>query len=126
LRQVASSSIFKYIDAHVGSLWTLGADAPTSSPENSCPRQARQLPIDGIDPIGSQEGAAADAVGQICNVVAGYFKARMGFGDKCGLSMPTAVSATNFRICSQREDFEIRLPSLYERELVLVSLAIRL
>lgn len=76
-------------------------------------------------PAAEADAQKADALGEISNIVAGYFKAKIGLGDKCVLSVPTVVTGTNYRICSQQEDLQIRLPFLYERVLALVSLDIR-
>lgn len=74
-----------------------------------------------------QEAAAqrSDAVGEICNIVAGYFKAKIGHGEGCLLSVPTVVIGTNYRICSLREELQIKLPLLYESEAALITLDIR-
>jgi chemotaxis protein CheX len=67
----------------------------------------------------------SDAVGEICNIVAGYFKAKIGHGEGCLLSVPTVVMGTNYKICSLREELQIKLPLLYESETALITLDIR-
>jgi len=57
----------------------------------------------------SPEEAAAqhcDAVGEICNIVAGHFKAKIGLGDKCMLSVPTVITG---------RDYQLRPPARGER-----------
>jgi len=39
--------------------------------------------------------ASADALGEICNIIAGYFKAKVGLGDACQLSVPTIIVGQN-------------------------------
>ncbi|MGC1373327.1 MAG: chemotaxis protein CheX [Candidatus Sulfotelmatobacter sp.] len=67
----------------------------------------------------------SDALGEICNIVAGYFKAKIGFGGNCVLSVPTVVVGTNYKICSQREDLRIKVPLRYESASALVSLDVK-
>src|ERR1700685_4846796 len=45
---------------------------------------SKMLGISPGDP--GAEKAASDAVGEVCNVVAGYFQAKIGLGDKGSLS----------------------------------------
>ena len=77
--------------------------------------------------IPAEEAAAqkCDAVGEICNIVAGYFKAKIGLGDKCMLSVPTVLAGTNYQIQSRKEDVRLELPLLYEREPLWIALDIR-
>ncbi|MGA7696901.1 MAG: chemotaxis protein CheX [Candidatus Sulfotelmatobacter sp.] len=76
----------------------------------------------------SPEEAAAqkcDAVGEICNIVAGYFKAKIGLGDKCMLSVPTVLAGNDYKIHSRSEDDRLEFPLLYESEPVWIALEIR-
>jgi chemotaxis protein CheX len=68
----------------------------------------------------------ADAIGEICNMVGGYFKANIGLGEACVLSVPAVVVGKDYKICSLRQDSQIKLPLIYERESALVALDIRL
>jgi chemotaxis protein CheX len=66
-----------------------------------------------------------DAVGEICNIVAGYFKAKIGLGERCMLSVPTVLAGTNYQIRSRSDDVVIEIPLLYEREPLWIALHIR-
>lgn len=66
-----------------------------------------------------------DAVGEICNIVAGYFKAKIGLGDQCMLSVPTVLAGKDYRIHSRGEDVRMELPLLYESEPIWIALEIR-
>ncbi|MGA6981385.1 MAG: chemotaxis protein CheX [Candidatus Sulfotelmatobacter sp.] len=74
-----------------------------------------------------EEAAAqkADAVGEICNIIAGYFKAKIGLGDQCSLSVPTVLSGTNYQIHSPGKTTHLGLPLLYENEVIWIGLDIR-
>jgi chemotaxis protein CheX len=49
--------------------------------------------------LGEAQSHALDAIGEMCNVIAGNFKHHVdGLGDGCSLSPPTIVEGTRFRI----------------------------
>lgn len=83
---------------------------------------SQMLGISADDP--NSQKAACDALGEICNIVAGYFKARIGLGDKCMLSVPTIVMGQDYRFQSRDsyERLEVRL--LYEGETLWAALEI--
>lgn len=66
-----------------------------------------------IDERGWQE-TACDAVGEICNVIAGSFKARVGSGETCKLTLPMVVMGGEYRIHSLGSKERIELHLLYE------------
>jgi chemotaxis protein CheX len=70
------------------------------------------------------EIAAFDALGEICNIVAGYFKAKVGLGDACMLSVPTIISGQDYRFCSPQAYERLELPILYERDVLRATLEI--
>ena len=83
---------------------------------------SQMLGISADDP-GSQK-AACDALGEICNIVAGYFKARIGLGDKCMLSVPMIVVGKDYKFRSREsyERMEVRL--FYEGQALAATLEI--
>ncbi|HUK25422.1 MAG TPA: chemotaxis protein CheX [Terriglobales bacterium] len=66
-----------------------------------------------------------DAVGEVCNIVAGHFKAKVGLGDKCMLSVPTVITGGDYRILPPAGGERLKLPLLYAGEPVWISLDIR-
>ena len=76
--------------------------------------------------ISMEESAAQkfDAVGEICNMVAGNFKHKIGYADKCMLTVPTVVMGGNYRIHS-RAGQRMECPVIYEGESVWLALDIR-
>jgi chemotaxis protein CheX len=65
-----------------------------------------------------------DAVGEICNMVAGNFKNKIaGLGDGCMLSVPTVVTGTEYDLHSMVDD-EMHIIFLFEGEPILLSLEI--
>ncbi|MGB8013230.1 MAG: chemotaxis protein CheX [Terriglobales bacterium] len=67
-----------------------------------------------------------DAVGEICNMVAGNFKAKInGLGDNCMLSVPTVISGDNYTTHSLAIGSRMEVPLLFEGEPVWFSLETR-
>lgn len=76
--------------------------------------------------ISMEESAAQkfDAVGEVCNMVAGNFKHKIRYADKCMLTVPTVVIGGNYRIHS-RAGQRLECPLMYEGEPVWLALDIR-
>ena len=65
-----------------------------------------------------------DAVGEICNMVAGNFKNKIaGLGDGCMLSVPTVITGTEYSLHSMVND-EIHTVLLFEGEPIFLSLEV--
>jgi len=71
--------------------------------------------------ISSDEAAAQklDAIGEVCNIVAGHFKHKIGYGDQCTLTVPTVIIG-----CLAARDC-LEFPATYDSETVGVALDIR-
>lgn len=56
----------------------------------------------------SLDDMVKDAIGEICNMVAGAWKGKHpGFASSCMLSTPTVVTGTNYQLHTQRPEFRI-------------------
>jgi len=77
----------------------------------------------GIDPDnGGPE--VWDAMGEICNMVAGNFKNKIsGLGDGCMLSVPTVITGGDYNLRSPVNE-EFRTVLLFEGEIVVLSLEV--
>jgi chemotaxis protein CheX len=75
------------------------------------------------DDPGTKE-AACDAVGEICNIVAGDFKSRIGLGDACKLSLPTIIVGQDYRFHSGGKYERLEFPLVYDGETLCISLEI--
>lgn len=69
------------------------------------------------------EKAAGDALGEICNIVAGYFKAKIGLGDACMLSVPTIVSGEDYHFHSHAYE-RMELALLFEGDTLRATLEV--
>jgi len=79
----------------------------------------------GLEP-GNVGAEMADALGEVCNMVAGNFKNKIsGMGDGCMLSVPTVITGTDYRLYSNADSPGIEVRLLFEGKLILVSLQIR-
>ena len=66
----------------------------------------------------------ADAVGEICNMVAGHFKAKIGHEATCLLSIPSVIMGKDYRVHSDRCS-KIEAAMLFGGEPILISLDVR-
>ncbi len=65
-----------------------------------------------------------DALGEICNMVAGNFKNKIaGLGDGCMLSAPTVITGADYSLHAMFND-EVRTVLLFEGEPVVLSLEV--
>jgi chemotaxis protein CheX len=78
----------------------------------------------GID----AEKAAAemwDAMGEICNMVAGNFKNKIsGLGDGCMLSVPTVITGGDYSCHSMGNATTLQVNFLFEEERIIVAIEI--
>ncbi len=77
----------------------------------------------GIDP--EKAGPEMwDAVGEVCNMVAGNFKNKItGLGDSCMLSVPTVITGSEYNLHSMVND-EMHTILLFDGEPVVLSLEV--
>ena len=78
----------------------------------------------GIDP--DQAGPERwDAVGEVCNMIAGNFKNKIsGLGDGCMLSVPTVITGADYSLHSLADNGPIRATMLFEGEPVVLALEV--
>ena len=67
------------------------------------------VPLDKVGP------EISDALGEICNMVAGNFKNKIaGLGDGCMLSPPTVITGTDYDLHSLANSAEFEIRMLFE------------
>jgi len=77
-------------------------------------------------PISEAASHMSDAIGEICNMVAGNFKAKLnGMQDKCMLSVPTIITGGDYQLFSVAVADRIELPFLFDGDAVWIGLEIR-
>jgi chemotaxis protein CheX len=68
----------------------------------------------------------SDALGEVCNMIAGNFKNKIsGMGDGCMLSVPTVITGTDYSLHSQVDSPGLEVRLLFEGKPIVVSLQIR-
>jgi len=77
-------------------------------------------------PIAEAASHLSDAIGEICNMAAGNFKAKLhGMEDKCMLSVPTIITGGDYQLFSVAVGDRIELPFLFDGESVWIALEVR-
>ncbi len=92
-----------------------------------CSMRSAALIVSQMLGVSVEEVAAlkCDAVGEICNMLAGHFKAKIGLGDRCQLSLPTVLVGKDYQIRSPGKDFRMALSMIYQGEPLSITLDIR-
>jgi chemotaxis protein CheX len=83
---------------------------------------SRMLSV-ALDDVGPD---VADALGEVCNMIAGNFKNKIpGLGNRCLLSPPTVVSGSNYDLHSLAVSPALEVKLRFEGLPILVSLHVR-
>jgi chemotaxis protein CheX len=66
-----------------------------------------------------------DALGEICNMIAGNFKARVeGLREQCMLSVPTVITGQDYSLHSLAEDDRLEVALLFQNESIILRLEV--
>jgi len=76
-------------------------------------------------PLTDAASHQSDAIGEICNMVAGSFKAKINLEDKCMLSVPTVITGEDYQLHSVAAGDRIELFFVYEGEPLWIGLEVR-
>jgi chemotaxis protein CheX len=75
-----------------------------------------------VEKVGAE---MSDALGEICNMIAGNFKNKIsGLGDGCMLSPPTVITGSDYSTYSLADSPGIEAPLLFEGMPMMISLQI--
>jgi len=75
-------------------------------------------------PVEEAVAQNCDAIGEICNMVAGQFKAKIGFEAECLLTVPTVITGSDYRVHSAAQGTRLEVPALYNGEPLSLALDI--
>jgi len=68
----------------------------------------------------------SDALGEVCNMIAGNFKNKIsGLSEGCMLSVPTVITGTDYSLHSQADSPGLEVRLLFEGMPIAISLQIR-
>jgi chemotaxis protein CheX len=90
----------------------------------SCSAKSATLMASKMLGAAAHEGSreVLDALGEICNMVAGNFKNKIaGLGDGCLLSVPTVVTGKNYSLHSLADIAPLEVKLLFEGMLIIIS-----
>jgi len=78
------------------------------------------------EPVQSTDSTQlCDAVGEICNMVAGNFKARIeGLQEKCMLSVPTVITGQDYSLHSLADDDRLEVVLGFQGETIVLRLEV--
>lgn len=66
-----------------------------------------------------------DAVGEVCNMIAGNFKNKVtGMGDTCMLSVPTVITGADYSLHAPADSGKIQITLLFEESPLIISLEV--
>jgi len=111
------------LTAVVGIAGAMRANFILRCSQQAATRLASQMLGISPDDPGSAK-AASDALGEICNVLAGDFKAKIGYGEACMLSVPTVVTGRDYHFRSRNTHERLELKVAYESDVLLTALEI--
>jgi chemotaxis protein CheX len=75
-----------------------------------------------IDEAAAQQ---SDATGEICNMVAGQFKPKIGQEAECMLSVPIIITGTSYELHSRADYDRLEMPFIYQAEPLWIAIDIR-
>jgi len=121
IAEPADSSVLAYVTGMIGIAGAVHAVFSLRCTEHAATRFAAQML--GIPPeeAGSQK---SDAIGEICNIIAGHFKHKIGLGATCHLTVPTVVVGGHYSIHCLQAGERLEFPVMYEGEIIVVALDI--
>ena len=116
------TSLVAYVTGMIGIAGAVRAVFSLGCSDRAAIRMASQMLA-----IPAEEAAAqkSDAIGEVCNMIAGQFKHTIGHGFSCTLTVPTVVVGGNYSIHCLEKGERIEFSVLYEGEAILIRLDIR-
>ena len=76
-------------------------------------------------PASDGDSAVWDALGELCNMIAGDFKHKIaGMGDDCMLSVPTVITGADYCLHSLADSGKVEINLLFEGHPLIVSLEV--
>jgi chemotaxis protein CheX len=115
-------SVVAYVTGMIGIAGAMRAVLSLRCSDRAATRIASQMLAISVDEAASQ---MSDAVGEVCNMIAGHFKHKIGYGDSCNLTVPTVVVGGSYSIHCLEKGERQEFPVTYEGGTVLVTLDIR-
>jgi chemotaxis protein CheX len=78
----------------------------------------------GVEP-GEAEQQSWDAIGEVCNMIAGNFKAKLaGCGSQCMLSVPTIITGGDYQMHSLADGGTVEVAMRFEEMVIWITLQV--
>jgi chemotaxis protein CheX len=113
--------VVPYLTAVIGITGVLKATFTLRCSDQSATKVAAQMLGVSKDEAAAQK---CDAIGEVCNMVAGHFKLKIGHGGTSELTVPSVIIGGNYRIHSESPEERLEFPMMYEGEPVWLALDI--
>ena len=79
----------------------------------------------GVEACQASPEMWGDAVGEVCNMIAGNFKNKIaGMGDSCMLSVPTVITGADYSLHALADSGKIATHLLFEGQRLIVSIEV--
>jgi len=114
--------IVAYVTGVVSITGALHATFTLRCSDHSATKVASQMLGVSMDEAAAQKG---DAIGEICNMIVGHFKLKIGHGGTCEMTIPSVIVGGNYRIHSEAPEQRLQFPMIYEGEPMWFALDIR-
>jgi chemotaxis protein CheX len=114
--------VLSHVTGMVGIAGAISAVFSLRCSEGSAVRIASRMLGVGAEEASPQQ---CDAIGEICNMVAGQFKAKIGLEAQCMLSVPTVIAGSDYKLHPRTDGKRLETPILYEGEPVWLALDVR-
>ena len=89
-------------------------------------KTAAQIAKSMLGDVADSQAQVADALGEICNMIAGNFKNKLaGTDERCMLSVPTVVSGGEYEFYSMAEGKSVETIMLFEGSSIAVRLQLQ-
>jgi len=116
------STVLAYVTGMIGIAGAMRAIFSLRCSEAAAIKIASQMLGVSPDKAAAQK---ADAIGEVCNIIAGHFKHKIGLGANCTLTVPTVIVGGHYSIHCLSAGERLEFPVIYDGETVLVTLDIR-
>ena len=118
----AGSVVLAQVTGMVGIAGTVRAILSLRCSERTATKIAAQMLGIPEEEAGQQK---ADAIGEVCNMIAGHFKHIIGVSGECTLSVPTVVMGAHYAIHCLEAGERLEFPAVFEGETLSITLDIR-
>jgi CheY-specific phosphatase CheX len=86
----------------------------------------RQIAHGMLGDAADSEGQVVDALGEMCNMIAGNFKNKLaGTDERCMLSVPSVISGAEYKFHSLVDGSSVQTVALFKNEPVVIRLQLK-